>query len=132
VRDAAVKQIALIVDEDLGFVCWLGQMLAKAGCQAVPALDCQSALDLVEDLGLRINVVIVNPSIGGADKLTKVLSGRNRSLKVVTIRDAGMNNATGMVRAQGTLNRSIGSSKVWRQEYLRNIRRVLKSVRIAA
>src|SRR3989442_1016104 len=33
------RSIVLIVDDDLGFVCWLGDILAEAGYQSVPASD---------------------------------------------------------------------------------------------
>ena len=42
----------LIVDEDVGFVFWLGEILTKLGCRAVPALDCTQAVAITGALDL--------------------------------------------------------------------------------
>ena len=44
---------ALIVDKDLGFAFWLGEIFIEAGCPAVPALDCQQAVSVTTELNLK-------------------------------------------------------------------------------
>lgn len=63
----------LIVDNDLGFVLWLGQILTDVGCQAVPALRCQDTAPLVEELNLGLDMVIANPGLPGASAMIRAL-----------------------------------------------------------
>ena len=48
-----------VVNKDLGFVCWLGEVLAQAGYYPVPALNSQEAVQLVAELKLTIDVAII-------------------------------------------------------------------------
>ena len=61
-READVKPTVLIVDEDLGFVCSLGEILSNQGFQTIPALDSRSAMAIVEELNRQVNLVIVDPT----------------------------------------------------------------------
>ena len=78
---------ALIVDDDVGFILWLGEMLTESGYQAIPALHCRQALTLVKKLALRVDVLVVNPELRGATRAMKTLSSGHPSLRVVLIRD---------------------------------------------
>src|SRR5258708_6666649 len=59
----------LIVDDDLGFVCWLGEIVTEAGYQAVPALDSLQAAALVNELNLQIDLVVMNPGLPGVSQM---------------------------------------------------------------
>ncbi len=55
----------LIVDDDLAFLWWLGEVFAEAGYQAAPALDCRQALVLLKQLDLDLDLLVVNPKLAG-------------------------------------------------------------------
>jgi DNA-binding NtrC family response regulator len=131
VRKADVKATVLIVDQDLGFVCWLGEILSEVGYQAVSALDRKSAMALLEELNQTVNLVIVNPTLPGVIELTRVLSRRDPSLKIIALGNPGTNMAGGL-HAQATLERPSGSDPFSRQRCLKNVRTALKKARVAA
>jgi len=131
VREADVKPTVLIVDEDLGFVCSLGEILSNQGFQTIPALDSRSAMAIVEELNRQVNLVIVDPALPGVLEMTEVLSRRDRSLKIVAIADPGKA-VPGAIHVHATLERPSGSGLALRQECLRSVRRALKNLGIAA
>jgi len=75
--------VILIIDPDLGRVCWLGQLLSQAGCQVIPALSSREAVRLVVELNLPIDLAIVDPGIRGISKVMRTIgstsSGRLQS-----------------------------------------------------
>ncbi len=75
----------LIVDEDLGFVWWLGEILHNAGCTVVPALDCQQALNLVRELGVRLDLAFVDPALIAYPSMLEILREGQQSIKVVEV-----------------------------------------------
>jgi hypothetical protein len=76
----------LIVDQDLGFVWWLGDILHGIGCTVVPALSCQQAIILMKELNLNVDLLFVDPSLGGVSSMIEALSmGQNR-IKIVDVR----------------------------------------------
>src|SRR5690348_12095073 len=77
-----VKTI-LILDDNLGFVCWLGKTLADAGYQAVPATQITEALTLIASSDLTIGVLIVNPAAQGAKEFIETLRGDRDDLRVI-------------------------------------------------
>ena len=78
--------VVLIVDRDLGFVWWLGEILNNAECDAVPALNCREAMTIANDLKLDVDVLFVNPKLVGVPALTRSLSRANRPAKIIDIR----------------------------------------------
>ncbi len=65
---------ALIVDDDVAFILWLGEMFTANGYQAYPALNCRHALALARKLALEIDVLVLNPKLRGAARTMEVLS----------------------------------------------------------
>ena len=55
----------LIIENDLGWVFWLGQALDEIGYQALPAKDVADAISLLRELKSNIDVLIVNPTLKG-------------------------------------------------------------------
>jgi DNA-binding NtrC family response regulator len=78
--------IALIVDDDLGFVWWFGEIFFRAGYQVVPALSCREALSRVKELDLRVDLVLVNPKLRGVSRMLRLLKRTNRKIRKVFIR----------------------------------------------
>ena len=69
----------LIVDRDLGFVFWLGQILDAAGYVAIPAKGIAEATEIVSLLRLQVDVLIASLGERGvtefADRLRSDLPG---------------------------------------------------------
>jgi DNA-binding NtrC family response regulator len=75
----------LIVDDDLGFVFWLGRLLVDAGCQAVPAKGFSEAQALLDELDLQVDLLVVNPSLSGEPAFVDNLRRAQANLKVLAV-----------------------------------------------
>jgi DNA-binding NtrC family response regulator len=115
---------ALIVDDDLGFLLWLGEMLTESGYQAVPALQCREALTLVKKLALRIDVLVLNPELRGAARAMNVLEGQHPRLRVVLIRDPSTP-APVLDPNHATLERPSAWEPISRPQWITKMRKVL-------
>lgn len=80
--------LVLIIDEDLGFLMWLGELFAELGCQAMPALHCRQGLALAKQLKLPITILIANPELRGYQQMVRLLTAANPGLRVIPIRDS--------------------------------------------
>jgi CheY-like chemotaxis protein len=117
---------ALIVDDDLGFVCWLSERLNEAGYQCVPALNAHQAGHIVNEMNLKISVVLANPQLRGIRKLTKTLNNSDGpSLKIILIRDATMPTFSPLW-AHAVLERPSGQEPASRHQWLRKLRMTLR------
>ena len=118
--------VVLIVDDDLGFVWWLGDIFSKAGCQVVPALNIEQSVSITKELNLEVDVIVVNPELAGISEIIRALSCA-RPLKIVAIgnHDADVK---GTVHAQATLERPSGWDSISQQAWLGCVRRVVKEV----
>ena len=63
----------LIVDDDLGFVFWLGQTLDAAGYSSLPAKGISEAIELLQDFRVRIDVLIARCVLPGASEFALAL-----------------------------------------------------------
>lgn len=75
----------LLVDEDLGFVFWLGHALDKAGHEAFPAKSIPDALKLIAELDLSVHVAIVSSSLPDAAEFIATLRLAQKDLKVILL-----------------------------------------------
>jgi DNA-binding NtrC family response regulator len=116
---------ALIVDDDVGFILWLGEMLTESGYQAIPALHCRQALTLVKKLALRVDVLVVNPELSGATRAMKTLSSLHPSLRVVLIRDPSALPSPVLDPNHATLERPSAWEPISRPQWVTKIRKVL-------
>jgi hypothetical protein len=116
--------VVLIVDEDLGFVWWLGQMFSEAGCQVVPALSPEQTDSFARNL--KVDVIVVNPELAGVSELIRGMSSP-RPPKIVAIRNHD-SVVRGAVRADATLERPSGWGTVSQNEWLGCVRRLVKDV----
>ena len=80
--------LILILDCDLGFMMWLGQVFAELGYQTIPALTCRQALVLVRRFDLPVATLVLNWELRGARRLVKILAAENPGLQIITIRDS--------------------------------------------
>lgn len=75
----------LLIDHDLGFLLWLGDVCAELGYEAVPALHCRQALTIAKRLQQPIKTVVINPELHGARRMVQVLLTANPALRVIRI-----------------------------------------------
>src|ERR1700730_7829943 len=75
----------LIVENDLGFIFWLGGALVSADYQPWPACGVSDAIDLVGKATIPIDLLIVNPSLPEVSKLMAVLRRSQADLKVMAV-----------------------------------------------
>lgn len=85
--EPSMTPTVLIVDENLGFVWWLGEILVKAGCTVLPALNCRDALSLAKETGIKVDLVLANPTLDGFSEMTKQLGPHYKLLTIVEVAD---------------------------------------------
>jgi DNA-binding response OmpR family regulator len=78
----------LVVDSDVGFVFWLGQALDQNRYGVLPAANVPNARTLLDELGITVDLAVVNPALPDAANFVQALRGRNPCLKVVLVTDA--------------------------------------------
>ena len=127
VMEPSRTPVVLIVDEDLGFVWWLGQIFSQAGCQVVPTLNAEQMVTLTRDLNLKVDVIVVNPELSGVPEMLQALT-TDRFPKIVAIRnhDSGIECA---LNADATLERPSGWGPVSEKEWLGCVRRLVRDIR---
>jgi DNA-binding NtrC family response regulator len=120
----------LIIDDDVGFLWWLGELFNEIGYRSIPALNCKEALALVRHLRGGVDLVLVNPSLKGVAALVRILSRVQRP-KIVLIYDS-VPKAIPPVEAAATLERPAGWGPISRPEWRQKVSRVLNQVGIRA
>jgi hypothetical protein len=126
---------ALIVDPDLGFLMWLGELFAELGCQAAPAFNCRQALALIERFELSLTILVIDPELRGAKRLVKVLAAAHPGLRLVLIRSAaapkcdsqgdGLHPTPNGIQARFTLERPTPGEEISRPDWTARIRKLL-------
>ena len=120
-----------IVDDDLGFVWWLGEIFTEAGCRALPALSCEQAMSLMRTLNVGIDLLVVNPRLRGLTGMLRVLTREQRNLKIVVTGKASPA-LTASINPRANLERPSASAPISRPEWLKKVRKLLKEVAAAA
>jgi hypothetical protein len=118
-----------IVDDDLGFLWWLGELFHEARCQTIPALSCDDALSLMKKVKVGADLIIVNPHLPGVSAMLDTLRWANRNLKIVTLRDPSEPDTE---QAKITLERPSGRDRLSRAAWLKKIRKLLKQIEVTA
>jgi len=117
----------LIVNEDLGFIFWLGDIVTEARCLCIPALNSLQAISLVRELKVEIDLLIVNPALAGVSEMIETLNNAQHSYQIVSSVDKTLNR-TRNIHAEAT--RPI-LEPVLRQKWLQEVHKIVKSVRAA-
>ena len=73
----------LMMDEELGFLLWLGAILGEAGYRALPAKTVIDAARMARVF--PPNVLVINPELLGAAQLIVTLRAHNPDLKVIAL-----------------------------------------------
>ena len=116
-----------IVDDDLGFVWWLGELLSEAGCRALPALSCDQALSLMKEVKVGIDLLVVNPQLPEVAGMLRIFRCANANLKVVAIGKASRA-VTAAIRPLTYLERPSGFDPVSRPEWRQKVQKLLKEM----
>ncbi len=64
---------------------WLGHVLDAAAYSAVPAKSVPDAESLVMQLGLKVDVLAINPALNGARDFIAAMHGSQKDVRVVGI-----------------------------------------------
>jgi DNA-binding NtrC family response regulator len=120
-----------IVDDDLGFVWWLGEIFTEAGCLALPALGCKQAVALMRELNVGIDLLVVNPRLPDVLGMLQTLGQAHPNLKIVVIGKASPEFSTA-VRPHANLEPPAACDSISRLDWLKKVRKLLKEVAAAA
>ena len=82
-----VMNTILVVDNDVGFVFWLGLGLSQAGYAVIPAESVRRAKALLDEVKMAIDLLVVNTVLPDAAGLVESLRRLNLNLKVVALID---------------------------------------------
>lgn len=93
-RGGAVPHTVLLVDNDLGFVFWLGQTLDALGHSALPAKTVPDAALLVLQLDLKVDLLVINLSLVGATEFIAAMHRANAQVRVIGIVEDPMSAAS--------------------------------------
>lgn len=115
----------LLIEPDLGFVFWLGQALASAGWRAIPAKGIDDAALLLEQLRSEIDLLVVNPGLGGAPDLVDSLRASQPNLQVLLVLGSEEQNTDQIRNASAVLRKPLQLDKVTGALWLRVIEQIL-------
>jgi hypothetical protein len=116
----------LIVDRDLGFVFWLGQVLDNAGYYALPAKSIADASALLDHFKLEIDLLIVNQSSEGADGFVDALRRQQGHLKVIAVIDESGEPSSDTLEADVSRFKPLNADRVSGMRWLQMIQSVLE------
>jgi hypothetical protein len=115
----------LIVDNDLGFVCWLGDLFNEIGSRPLPALSCEHAAALMKRLGIEPDLIVFNPRLPGVDGMLQNLIRQDPHIELVSIGPPSEALAV-PIHASATVERPSAGEPISRVEWLEKVRRLLK------
>ena len=119
------SQTVLIVDEDLGFLFWLGELLVEAGCQAVPAFGCLEAVSRIRQFNVKkLDAIFVNPALPGTSDMLHALGRTHGGLRIILIGSSGID-VSGMMPAHAMLEKPRSWQRISRQEWQRKVKQAL-------
>jgi two-component SAPR family response regulator len=114
----------LIIDNDLGFMFWLGQILNEAGYLVLPAGAVSEAVDLMSENKIEADLLIIKPSLPGVISLVAELRLSRSGLKVIasTEMEGQTYDSSGI---DYSLVKPVGADEALRQTWLQTIRELL-------
>ena len=120
----------LIVDDNVGFLFWLGEVLAGANYQPWPACSAADATKMLRTKRLaQLDLLVVNPSLRGTAPFIARLRRTRPTVKVLAVDPLNEKQVRGVNAWHARPNRADVSA---RQEWLREVGRVFGSQRRAA
>ena len=120
----------LIVDDNVGFLFWLGEVLAGANYQPWPASSSADAGKILKSRRLaRLDLLVVNPSLRGVSSFIARLRRTRPTLKVLAVDPLNDKQLRGVNAWHARPNRADVSA---RQEWLREVGRIFSTQKRAA
>ena len=120
----------LIVDDNVGFLFWLGEVLAGANYQPWPASSAVDAGKMLKSRRLaHLDLLVVNPSLRGVASLIARLRRTMPTLKVLAVDPLNDKQVRGVNAWHARPNRADVSA---RQEWLREVGRIFSTQKRAA
>jgi CheY-like chemotaxis protein len=77
----------LIIDNDLGFIFWLGKILGEAGYLTLPAKEVSGAVELLSEYKTKADLLVIDPSLPGALDVISTLRRSHATLAVIASSD---------------------------------------------
>jgi hypothetical protein len=74
----------LVVDEDLGFIFWLGEIAEEIGCTCIPALSCWEAISSIKAFDVEIDLLIVNLTLEGVGEMIQTMTREQCPFQIVS------------------------------------------------
>ncbi len=74
----------LVVDEDLGFIFWLGEIATEVGCECIPALNSRQAISFIREFDLKIDLLIVNPTLDGVAEMIQTITREQYPVQIIS------------------------------------------------
>ena len=87
--DATRVKTVLIVDDDLGFVFWVGQALDRVGYNALPAKGVAEAKALIESFRIGIDLLMIGAALPDAAAFAAELLMRHTGVKILGLIESG-------------------------------------------
>jgi len=119
----------LLVDSDLGFTFWLGQLLDQAGYEAFPAKSVADAIQLLDQLKFQINLLVLNPALEGAGSFAAALRHSQPHIRIVAAHDPELSGSWPEMDASHP--KTHHSDELARGEWLNFIRMFCRPVMVA-
>jgi CheY-like chemotaxis protein len=115
----------LIVDDNLGFLYWLGETLAGAHYQPWPASNAPEANAMLRSRQFsHLDLLVVNPALRGIQRLVQRLRTSQPNLKVLAVDPVNDKQVQGVDAWRARPN---GADNSARTEWLREVERVFGS-----
>ncbi|HEX3742388.1 MAG TPA: hypothetical protein VHW09_00595 [Bryobacteraceae bacterium] len=115
----------LIVDNNLGFLYWLGEALAAAKYQPWPACSATDAAAVLRTRRLaQLDLLIVNPSLRGISRFIAKLRRTRPNLKILAVDPVNDRQVHGVNAWHARPSRG---DRAARQEWLHEVERVFGS-----
>jgi hypothetical protein len=118
--------LTLIIDRDLGFLMWLGEVFTALGFQTIPALHCRQAQAMAQQLDLPIQILVIDPELRGAKRLVQRVAAANAGVRIVLIGNSAVQgNGSKGIQAWSRLQRPSPGESISRSDWLVKIRDIL-------
>lgn len=118
----------LIVDGDVGFLWWLGDIFTEEGYHVIPALNCSQALAAVDEFHIQVDLLVVNPALHGVARLVTALDIPGRELRTVLIREGLIGFKYPGFRYDASLTRPSSWEPISKTDWLRKLRTLRKQL----
>ena len=82
-----MAKTVVIVENDLGFAFWLGHTLDGAGYNALPAVSVAAANSLVAELGIVVDLVVINADVADSASFISNLRAVRPACRVIALMD---------------------------------------------